>query len=205
MVSSRGSVTVGGAQLRLRFAVAADDRALFELARDPEVTRFFSWGPYREIGQAQAYIARLAEQRRKGTKLDFVIDHVEAGVIGVTGLSEIFQRDRRAVVGTWLGKAWWGSGANAESKALLAHLAFRSLGLQRLGAYCHPDHLRSAAALERVGFTREGLLRGYHRHANRQLDVIAWSLLRTEWEASKLAQLAVRTAGHIPSAFSWSD
>ncbi len=90
----------------------------------------------------------------------------------MTGLSELSRRDRRAVVGTWLGRAHWGSGANAESKALIAHLAFERLGLERLGAYADLDNPRSQAALARLGFMREGVLRRWHRHGERVHDVI---------------------------------
>lgn len=190
-----------GPSLTLRYASAADAPALFAMARDVEVTRFFSWGPYRRLTQARSYIARLPRERSEGVKLDFAIEHAEHGVIGVTGLSELSRRDRRAVVGTWLGRDWWGTGANAESKALLAHLAFAELGLQRLGAYSHPEHVRSARALERIGFAREGLLRGYHRHGDEQLDVVVWSLLAREWRRSRLARVPVSVGGRAPRAW----
>jgi ribosomal-protein-alanine N-acetyltransferase len=191
-------LSVGGPRLTLRYAVERDAVALYEMARDPQVTRFFSWGPYRRPAQARAYIARQPRERREGVRLDFVVEHAEHGVIGVTGLSELSRRDRRATVGTWFGRAWWGSGANAESKALLAALAFEHLGLWRLGAYSHPEHSRSAAALRGIGFKREGLLRGYHRHGERQLDVVVWSLLCGDWEGSRLRSEPVRVSGGLP-------
>lgn len=192
---------MSGPRLTLRYAAERDARALYALARDPEVTRFFSWGPYRRPEQARAYIARLPRERRAGVRLDFVVEHAEHGVIGVTGLSELSRRDRRATVGTWFGREWWGSGANAESKALLAHLAFERLGLWRLGAYSHPAHARSAAALKGIGFVREGLLRGYHRHGKEQLDVLVWSLLRGDWEDSRLRLARAKVGGRPPRAW----
>ncbi len=84
----------------------------------------------------------------------------------MTGLTELSRRDRRAVVGTWLGRSHWGTGANRESKALIAHLAFRLFGLERLGAYADLDNPRSQRALANVGFQREGVLRRWHRHGN---------------------------------------
>ena len=96
--------------------------------------------------QPAAYIAGLAGERERGERLDLLIVGA-AGPIGVTGLSELSRRDRRAVVGTWLGRAHWGSGANRESKALIAHLAFVMLGLERLGAYADLDNPRSQRAL----------------------------------------------------------
>ena len=70
----------------------------------------------------------LSRKRAQGERLEFVIEHPEAGVIGVTGLSEFSLRDRRAVVGTWHGREWWGTGANRQSKALVLALAFAGSG-----------------------------------------------------------------------------
>jgi N-acetyltransferase len=169
-----------GPTLTLRYATPDDAPALLGLASDPDVTRFFSWGPYRELSEPLAYIERLAGQRERGEQLDLLIVHREHGPIGVTGLSELSRRDRRAVVGTWLGRAHWGTGANAASKALIAHLAFEVLGLQRLGAYASTENRRSQVALERLGYVREGVLRSFHRHGDAVHDVVLYSLLREE-------------------------
>lgn len=160
------------------------------LASDPEVTQYLSWGPYRTIDEPLAYIKSLPAQRKRGERLEFVVDHTKHGVVGVTGLSEISRRDRRAVVGSWFGKQWWGTGINAESKALIAHLAFAVLRCERLGAYSNVEHHRSAKALTKAGFTREGTLRAFHRHGCIQHDVFVWSMLREESEASRFVASA---------------
>ncbi len=85
-------------------------------------------------------------------------------MIGVTGLSEFSLRDRRAVIGTWHGREWWGSGANRSSKTLVLALAFEGLGLERVTAWCGDDNGRSQKALERLGFVHEGVLRRWHVH-----------------------------------------
>ena len=190
-----------GPTLVLRYPRADDAPALLELASDPEVTRWFSWGPYRTIGEPQAYIERLEGERERGEQLDLLIVHREDGPIGITGLAELSHRDRRAMVGTWLGRRWWGSGANAESKALMAHLAFAVLGLTRLGAYSNPENVRSIVALERLGFVREGALRAWHRHGDVHHDVAVLGLLRAEWEASPLHAVPVSVEGEPPPAF----
>jgi [ribosomal protein S5]-alanine N-acetyltransferase len=188
---------VTGPALTLRYATPDDAPALLGLAGDPDVTRFFSWGPYRDVSEPVAYIERLAGQRERGEQLDFLIVHRDSGPIGVTGLSELSRRDRRAVVGTWLGRERWGTGANAESKQLIAHLAFEVLGLERLGAYSSPDNRRSQVALERLGYVREGLLRSFHRHGDRVHDVLVYSLLRDGFQPT----FPVAVAGAPPGPF----
>ncbi|HEV2776535.1 MAG TPA: GNAT family protein [Solirubrobacteraceae bacterium] len=190
-----------GPTLRVRIPRAEDAAALFELASDPEVTRWFSWGPYSSEAEARSYLARLPPQRASGEHLDLVVEHLEAGPIGITGLGELARRDRRAVIGTWLGRAWWGTGANREAKALMCHLAFTLLGLDRLGAYSNVEHARSQHALERLGFRREGVLRGYHRHGDRALDVVIFGLLRSDWAAGAMPAVPVDVTGKAPVAF----
>jgi ribosomal-protein-alanine N-acetyltransferase len=187
-----------GSHLTLRLPDPADAPALLRLAADPRVTQWFSWGPYTDVEQPRAWIAEQRARREQGAQLDFVVHDREHGPIGVTGLGELSRRDRRAMVGTWLGRDHWGTGANAEAKALVAHLAFAICGLERLGAYSNPDNARSAAALERIGFTREGTLRGWHRHGDRQLDVHVFGMLRADWEAGPLHDVRVAVIGSPP-------
>lgn len=179
-----------GPSLTLRYATAADAPALFELGSDAEVT------------QPASYIAGLAGERERGDRVDFLIVARDSGApIGVTGLSELGRRDRRAVVGTWLDRRRWGTGVNRESKALIAYLAFITIGLERLGAYADVANGRSQTALTRLGFTREGVLRRWHRHGDRHRDVVLFSLLRDEWVRSPLAGVPVEAEGEPPVAF----
>jgi ribosomal-protein-alanine N-acetyltransferase len=197
----REPLTIQGPTLLLRYARPDDAPRLFELASDPAVTRFFSWGPYTSLEQPQAYIASLPDKRERGELLDFLIVHREHGPIGVTGLSELSRRDRRATVGSWFGHRWWGSGANFESKALIAALAFERLGMDRLTAWANTRNGRSQTALERVGFRREGELAAWHRHGDRVHDVVVFGLLRAGWERSRLRAVPARVQGTPPDAF----
>ncbi len=190
-----------GPTLTLRPPTHEDVPALFALGSDPEVTRWFSWGPYRHETEPAEYVRRAQQRCDRGDQLDLLVVHHEDGPIGVTGLSEWSARDRRAVVGTWFGRRWWGTGVNAQSKALVAHLAFGVYGLQRLGAYADVQHARSQRALERLGFTREGILRGYHRHGDVQKDVVLHSLLRADWERDPRWDVPVELVGTPPAAF----
>ena len=190
-----------GPTLFLRYATPADAPRLFELGSDAEVTSVFSWGPYTEVGQAEAYIASLPAKREAGTLLDFLVVSREDGPIGVTGLTEFAPRDRRATIGTWIGRRWWGSGANRESKALMAALAFGPLGLERLTALANVTNGRSQRALERIGFRQEGVLRSYHRHGGEVHDVTISGLLKSTWEQGELAEVPVEVSGTPPAGW----
>jgi ribosomal-protein-alanine N-acetyltransferase len=195
------SIALHGPTVTLRPPEPGDASALLELASDPEVTRWFSWGPYSAIEQAAAYIERLEGQRERGEQLDMLVVHREHGPAGITGVSEFSMRDMRCMVGTWFGRRFWGTGVNRESKALVAHLAFEVLGMHRLGSYSNPENVRSTRALLGVGFTHEGVLRHWHRHGDAWLDVNVFGMLREDWETGPLADVPVTVEGEPPPAF----
>jgi ribosomal-protein-alanine N-acetyltransferase len=201
MSYSSASMALHGPTLTLRPPTAEDAPALLELASDPEVTRWFSWGPYTSLDEPLAYVERCARQRETGEQLDLLVVHREHGPAGITGLSEFSWRDRRAMVGTWFGRRFWGTGANRESKAIVFRLGFELLGLHRIGSYSNPENDRSTRALLGVGLRHEGVLRGWHRHGERHLDVNVFGLLREEWAAGDLAGVEVAVEGRVPPAF----
>jgi len=194
-------LVVRGPAYTLRYAALEDAPRLFELGADPAVTRFFSWGPYETLEQPEAYIAGQPVRRERGDQLDFLIVHAAEGPVGVTGLTEVVRRDRRATIGSWLGHRYWGSGANFEAKAMMAALAFRRLGMERLTAWASTRNGRSQAALERIGFRREGVLAAWHRHGSVPHDVVVFGLVRAAWERSPLYGVPVEVEGTPPPAF----
>jgi ribosomal-protein-alanine N-acetyltransferase len=200
-VTEADPLIVRGPRFSLRYATLDDAPRLFELAVDPAVTRFFSWGPYTTLSEPEGYIGSLPARREAGELLDFLIVDQDDEPVGVTGLSELARRDRRATVGSWLGRRWWGSGANFEAKAMICALAFEQLGIERLTAWANTRNGRSQRALERIGFRREGVLTAWHRHGDRVHDVVIFGLVRAAWERSPLFEVPVRVDGTPPPAF----
>ena len=191
-----------GKDYMLRLAVAGDAEQLYKLGEDPAVTRFFSWGPYTSIEQPRKYIEDLQAKRDNGSLLEFVIvDRETENIVGVTGLTEFSKRDHRAVVGSWLGHKYWGTGVNVASKSLVLGLGFRHLGLARISSYSHVRNGRSKAALERIGFVSEGILHAWHWHHGEPQDVNIHCLLREIYERSEIGSDEIEITGTVPPAF----
>lgn len=195
-------LTVTGEKYMLRFAVPEDAERLYALAVDPAVTRFFSWGPYTSIEQPLKYIEDLQAKRDHGSLLEFVIvDRSTDDIVGVTGLTEFSKRDHRAVVGSWLGHRYWGTGVNVASKSLILGLGFRTLDLGRISSYCHVRNGRSKSALERIGFVPEGILHAWHWHHGEPQDVYIHCLQREIYERSEIGRDELVIEGTMPPAF----
>ncbi len=57
---------------------------------------------------------------------------------------------------TWLGRLWWRTGANVETKPLLLGRAFEQLGCERVELKTDARNARSRAALEALPARFEG-------------------------------------------------
>lgn len=138
-----------------------DDVApLFELTSDPDVTRFLAIEPPASPDDTRRFIAKCREHRCQDREYVFVIAGVKDDrAIGVTGLRHIDQQLRTAQVGTWLGRRYWGTGANTEAKELLLDFSFGPLALHRVEARISVHNHRSRRAFERLGGRCEGRLR----------------------------------------------
>lgn len=101
-------------------------------------------------------------------------------LIGACGFNDIDLEHRRAEIGYWLLPAHWGQGLAREAVAAAIRHAFDRLGIHRIGADVDMENHASVALLARLGFTREGVRRGYEMKEGRPIDLQLFSRLATD-------------------------
>ena len=106
-----------------------------------------------------------------------VADGRLVGAIGVNA-----NKTGTGQVGYWCVPEVRGRGIVTSALRLMCRHAHRELGLVRIELLTDVDNRASQRVAEKVGFTREGVLRSYilHPDGNRR-DMIMWSLLREEF------------------------
>ena len=180
----------------LRHPTAADVPALYEIFRDQEVTRYWSWTAYEHPAQAAALLAEIDELFDERTLFQWGIARRDDDrLVGTATLFAIEPANRRGEIGFALGRAAWGQGLMREALGALFDFAFDRLALHRLEADVDPRNARSLAVLERLGFRREGLLRERHHVAGEVQDSVMLGLLAPEWRASRRQDTARGVAG----------
>jgi RimJ/RimL family protein N-acetyltransferase len=85
-------------------------------------------------------------------------------------------------IGYWIDERHRGKGIVTEAAAALAKHALTDLALSRVEIHCDPDNGPSNRIAEKLGFTREGVLRKRHQYAHdRPLrDLVYWTLFRED-------------------------
>ena len=122
---------------------------------------------------------------------------VEAGkdkTIGSTRYLNIRPDHRTLEIGwTWLGREWQQTPINTQVKTLLLTHAFERLGCVRVEFKTDGRNIRSQRALERIGATREGVLRNHMIVQNDFVrDSVYFSVIDREWIEVKAVLDALR-------------
>lgn len=177
------SPTLRGPRVTLRAMRLDDAPGLFDLVRDPTVTKYLTWASPSRVEETQEVLSRaLAEQAAPGAGVRHFTIALTADdrPIGRTSLKHLDLDNRRATVGSWIGRPFWGQGIMRETKALTMCFAFESLGLERLQAWVDIDNQRSLSSLERCGFRREGIARRHRRRGDAFVSQVLMAILRGE-------------------------
>lgn len=77
-----------------------------------------------------------------------------------------------------------GRGVGTAAQRLLWEHLFTSTDLDRVEAEVDVDNLAEQRALDKAGFTREGVLRGAQLRGGRRRDLVRYAVLRTDAQAS---------------------
>ena len=176
--------SIESARLHIRLVAESDLPALFEINGDPEVTKFLP-STWNSMQDARAWFERMLEIHDSGLGLQFAIaDRLTGKVIGTCMLFDFDEPNACAELGYILARAHWGRGYMLEALTAFLDAAFTHMSLRRLGAHIDPLNTPSARILERLGFTREGLLRQRWVTNGVIGDAAAYGLLQHEWPGS---------------------
>lgn len=172
-----------GLELRL-----LEDRHAEEVFRlcDRSRDRLRQWLPWVDgtlsVDDTREFIRRSLEQHAKGESL--VAGIWQAGSFaGIVSLLCINPANRSAMIGYWLGPEYEGKGIMTRACRALIDYGFEELCLNRIEIKAATGNARSQAIPMRLGFAREGVERQSEWLNDRFLDMVVYSMLRSEWHA----------------------
>ena len=107
---------------------------------------------------------------------------------GFVGLSiPIDWPNRNCSIGYWIEQRYQGKGIMTRCCESMLDYLFDELGLHRVTIQCGVANTRSCAIPERLGFTREGLIREGEWVNDHWLDLLTWGMLEQDWRARRTA------------------
>lgn len=183
--------TLRGARVILRVPALSDYREWSALRRE---SRAFlePWEPLWASDELERSawrhrIRRYREDHAAGTATAYFIFGAQNNRLlgGITIGNIRHGVSQSAHIGYWMGEKHAGKGHMQDATRTLLDHAFSAMRLHRIEAACIPSNTRSIRVLEKVGFTREGLLRSYLRINGAWQDHYLYSLIADEHRSNR--------------------
>ena len=169
-------------RLTLRRFRASDAPTLAAYRSDPEVARYQSWDAPFPLEKAETAVRNFAagSPERPGWfqyAVELTAEQVLIGDVAV----RLHDNLQQAEIGFTFAPAHQGRGYATEAVSAVLERLFGRQGLHKVTGECDARNQRSAALLERLGFSREGLLRQQTFIKGEWTDDLLYGLLSTEW------------------------
>ena len=175
--------TLNTERLTLRAFTEADAPALFEHARNPNVTRFTLWEAHRAVEDTLAFVHDYAMLRYlEGLSEPYAITvKPDPRPVGACGCFWAAQPHQTMELGYWIAEPLWGKGYTVEACRAVLAFAFQEYGPERIQARVIDGNHASARVLAKLGFREEGTLRRALLRRGLFEDVRMFAILRGEW------------------------
>jgi RimJ/RimL family protein N-acetyltransferase len=167
--------------ITLRELRLSDAPSLLQMLSTEEVSRFISPPPTTVAG-FERFITWARHERQAGRYICFGI--VPAGYEEAVGIIQIRQLGLSMEIVEWgfaIGSQFWGTGLFQTAARAVLQFAFAMLGTVRVEARSSILNGRGNGALQKLGATREGVLRKSFLRDGVYYDQVLWSIVSDDW------------------------
>ncbi|HWL24302.1 MAG TPA: GNAT family N-acetyltransferase [Ureibacillus sp.] len=169
--------------VQLRPVSLEDVDGIYEAANHPEIWEHMSVTLLTKES-VQLHVQNAIKEREANQTYMFVIIHKESNqIIGSTSFLDIALAHKRVEIGsTWIQPTYWRTNVNSNCKYLLLRYCFEELELNRVQIKTGHENFRSQKAIERLGATKEGILRNHMiRKEGTIRHTVMYSIIKEEW------------------------
>jgi len=193
----RDRVTLIGKIVRLEPLSAFHVHELAIAGKDKRIWKYMLYGYPNNEESMRTWVIDILERRDAGDENPFAVIHLPTGkVIGSTRYLEMRPAHKGLEIGgTWYSVDHQHTNVNTECKLLLLRNAFEVLGCIRVQFKTDIRNIRSQKAIERMGATKEGVLRNHMITPEGVIrNSVYYSIVDKEWAIVK-AKLEEKLSG----------
>lgn len=157
--------------------------AIYDTFSREEVTQYYGMAPFRKKEQAANMIKSFTKNYEEKRAIRWGIILKETGkLIGTVGLNNLQTWAKKSEIGYDIHPSFWRKGYAYEAAKEVVNYSFQYLQLFRLAAITYPNNIASSSLLIKLGFQKEGVLRGYIFDGKQSNNGAIYAIVKTDWE-----------------------
>ncbi|MCC9043509.1 GNAT family N-acetyltransferase [Myroides sp. M-43] len=170
------------ARFKLRILEAEPYQEFLKLATDQEM-EYYIGIPRDEVVEEKRKRLYGFRTYNKSYLMFLILDRVSDKVIGYCGFHTWYLEHNRAEIGYGLyTDKWKEKGVMTEVLKTVLDYGFSTMNLTRVEAFVSPDNIASLRTVAKMGFVKEGQLRGHYVDNGQVEDSVVFGLLANEFK-----------------------
>lgn len=161
-------------------------KEIFSIFSNEKITKYYGMSHFTETQQATNLINSFQKnfQEKRSIRWGIILKETDE-FVGTIGLNNLQITSKKTEIGYDLNPDYWRRGIISEAARAVIQYSFDGLELYRIGAVTFPENEASYKLLLKLGFQKEGLLRGYIYQNDKSNDAYIFSLLKPDWNDSE--------------------
>ncbi|WP_395473374.1 GNAT family N-acetyltransferase [Spiroplasma endosymbiont of Nomada rufipes] len=171
-------------RLKLRPITLNDAQALFNYAKNENITKYVPWKAHKSINDSIGFINSLLQEYKQLSSLMWAVqlkDDETNTMIGTCGFIRYFTHTKCLEIGYAFNPKEWGKGYAKEALLTAIKYGFENTNSIRIEGSCVKENIASAKTMESVGMKFEGISRSNFIKDGKVSDCKIFSIIRSEY------------------------
>ena len=172
--------TIKTERLLLRQFADSDLENVFKGLSHPEVIKYYGVS-FQTLEATKKHMAFFADLEKNETGIWFAVCSADNKTFyGAGGLNSLSIEHKKAEIGFWLLKEFWGQGVMTEVMPVICNYGFDNLGLHRIEGLVETDNLNCKNAMKKLDFKHEGTMKDCEIKNGKFISLDIYAKLRSE-------------------------
>lgn len=178
-----GTKTIETPRLILRPFTLEDAPAMYQnWARDPEVSRYLTWPPHRDVQSTRELLSSWIPHYAEPEYYNWCIELSSLGeAVGSISGVRLMEEIQCVEFGYCIGRAFWRQGITSEALAALIRFFFEEVEVNRLEARHDINNPNSGKVMKKCGLLHWGTRIQGGRNNTGICDLECYGITRDQW------------------------
>lgn len=180
MLYNNVNKTILTERLLLRLFTPSDAKAVAALCNNYNIYQNTLYLPYPyTVEDALTWIDRHEDNFNARLSYEFAVTDKDSGVLyGAIALSHN-EKFNNGELAYWIGEEFWGNGYATEAAQAMLRYAFEDRQYHKVFARYFSSNPASGKVMQKIGMTREGILRDHIRKDGRYEDLVHYGIIHS--------------------------